>query len=96
MNDPAAPKKLVALVEIRGLTKAYVRGKQSVEVLHGIDLDIPEGDFVALMGPSGCGKSTLLHLCGAMDRASAFETPAKIGPAATLSRALRHGIRLSP
>jgi putative ABC transport system ATP-binding protein len=56
-----------ALVEIRGLKKAYVRGKQIVEVLHGIDLDIPEGDFVALMGPSGSGKTTLLNLIGGLD-----------------------------
>jgi len=59
------------LVEIRGLTKAYVRGKQRVEVLHGIDLDIPEGDFVALMGPSGSGKTTLLNLIGGLDSPSA-------------------------
>jgi putative ABC transport system ATP-binding protein len=55
------------LVEIRQLTKAYVRGKQVLEVLHGIDLDIPEGDFVALMGPSGSGKTTLLNLIGGID-----------------------------
>jgi putative ABC transport system ATP-binding protein len=59
-----------ALVEIRSLTKAYVRGKQRVEVLHGIDLDIPEGDFVALMGPSGSGKTTLLNLIGGLDSPS--------------------------
>ena len=47
------------LVTIRQLTKNYTRGKQSVEVLHGIDLEIPRGDFVALMGPSGSGKTTL-------------------------------------
>ena len=41
------------LVEIRGVTKVYRRGRERVEVLHGIDLDIPSGDFVALMGPSG-------------------------------------------
>jgi putative ABC transport system ATP-binding protein len=59
-----------ALVEIRGVTKAYQRGKQKVEVLHGIDLDIAKGDFVALMGPSGSGKTTLLNLIGGLDKPS--------------------------
>jgi putative ABC transport system ATP-binding protein len=59
-----------ALVEIRSLTKHYSRGKQTVEVLHGIDLDIPRGDFVALMGPSGSGKTTLLNLIGGLDTPS--------------------------
>jgi len=57
----------VALVQIRQLVKHYTRGKQTVEVLHGIDLDIPKGDFVALMGPSGSGKTTLLNLIGGLD-----------------------------
>ncbi|MFM6987126.1 MAG: ABC transporter ATP-binding protein [Arenimonas sp.] len=61
------------LVEIRGLRKSYVRGKQVLEVLHGIDLDIPEGDFVALMGPSGSGKTTLLNLIGGIDSPSGGE-----------------------
>jgi putative ABC transport system ATP-binding protein len=56
-----------SLVQIRALTKHYTRGKQTVEVLHGIDLDIPKGDFVALMGPSGSGKTTLLNLIGGLD-----------------------------
>ncbi|HQW81834.1 MAG TPA: ABC transporter ATP-binding protein [Pseudomonadota bacterium] len=56
-----------ALIEIRHLTKVYERGKQRIEVLHGIDLDIPQGDFVALMGPSGSGKTTLLNLIGGLD-----------------------------
>jgi putative ABC transport system ATP-binding protein len=55
------------LVEIRGVTKAYRRGDERIEVLHGVDLDIPEGDFVALMGPSGSGKTTLLNLIGGLD-----------------------------
>ncbi len=62
-----------ALVEIRALTKAYERGKERVEVLHGIDLDIPRGDFVALMGPSGSGKTTLLNLIGGLDSPSGGE-----------------------
>jgi putative ABC transport system ATP-binding protein len=61
---------LFPLVEIRALTKVYARGKQRIEVLHGIDLDIPEGDFVALMGPSGSGKTTLLNLIGGIDTPS--------------------------
>ena len=55
------------LIEIRDLSKVYVRGKQKVEVLHHIDLDVNEGDFLALMGPSGSGKTTLLNLIGGLD-----------------------------
>ena len=60
-----------SLVEIRGLTKTYVRGREKIEVLHGINLDIPRGDFVALMGPSGSGKTTLLNLIGGLDSPTA-------------------------
>jgi putative ABC transport system ATP-binding protein len=55
------------LIEIRDLSKVYTRGKQKVEVLHHIDLDVAEGDFLALMGPSGSGKTTLLNLMGGLD-----------------------------
>jgi putative ABC transport system ATP-binding protein len=58
---------MTSLVTIRNVTKAYRRGSETVEVLHGIDLDIPQGDFVALMGPSGSGKTTLLNLIGGLD-----------------------------
>ena len=58
------------LIEIRDLSKLYTRGKQKVEVLHHIDLDIAEGDFLALMGPSGSGKTTLLNLIGGLDTPS--------------------------
>ncbi|HEX5461768.1 MAG TPA: ABC transporter ATP-binding protein [Steroidobacteraceae bacterium] len=56
-----------SLVEILGLSKVYIRGKQKIEVLHHIDLSIGCGDFVALMGPSGSGKTTLLNLIGGLD-----------------------------
>jgi putative ABC transport system ATP-binding protein len=55
------------LVEVRGVTKTYRRGRERIEVLHGVDLDIPAGDFLALMGPSGSGKTTLLNLIGGLD-----------------------------
>ncbi|MCW5577487.1 MAG: ABC transporter ATP-binding protein [Dokdonella sp.] len=58
------------IVEIRNLSKVYERGRQKVEVLHHIDLDIAQGDFLALMGPSGSGKTTLLNLIGGLDSPS--------------------------
>ncbi len=57
-----------AAVSLRNVVKRYIRGKQSVEVLHQLDLEIPEGQFLALMGPSGSGKTTLLNLIGGLDR----------------------------
>src|SRR5512137_723701 len=62
---------MTTLIEIRGLSKTYHRGKQPVEVLQRLDLDVPEGDFLALMGPSGSGKTTLLNLLGGLDLPSA-------------------------
>ncbi|KAF1686729.1 ABC transporter ATP-binding protein [Pseudoxanthomonas broegbernensis] len=61
---------MTALVTLRNVTKTYQRGPEKVQVLHGIDLDIPRGDFVALMGPSGSGKTTLLNLIGGLDTPS--------------------------
>lgn len=59
------------IVHIRGLSKQYQRGAEIVQVLESLDLDIAEGDFLALMGPSGSGKSTLLNLIGGLDRPTA-------------------------
>jgi len=56
------------LVSLRGVVKRYRRGRQQVEVLHNLDLDIEAGEFLALMGPSGSGKTTLLTLIGGLDR----------------------------
>jgi putative ABC transport system ATP-binding protein len=61
------------LVSLRNLSKTYQRGPEKIEVLHGIDLDIAKGDFVALMGPSGSGKTTLLNLIGGLDSPSSGE-----------------------
>src|SRR5271168_2596997 len=57
-----------AAVSLRNVVKRYIRGKQAVEVLHHLDLEIPQGEFLALMGPSGSGKTTLLNLIGGLDR----------------------------
>ena len=62
-----------SMVQVRNVSKSYVRGKQRVEVLHGLTLDIPKGDFVALMGPSGSGKTTLLNLVGGLDQPTTGE-----------------------
>jgi putative ABC transport system ATP-binding protein len=64
---------MTSLVSIRDLHKTYQRGPEKIDVLHGLDLEIPKGDFVALMGPSGSGKTTLLNLIGGLDTPSAGE-----------------------
>jgi len=64
---------MATLVSLRNLHKTYQRGPETIDVLHGIDLDIDKGDFVALMGPSGSGKTTLLNLIGGLDSPTAGE-----------------------
>ncbi len=61
---------MTAIVKLEGVSRTYVRGKESLKVLDDIDLTIERGDFVALMGPSGSGKTTLLNLIGGIDRPS--------------------------
>jgi putative ABC transport system ATP-binding protein len=56
------------LVTVRNVHKEFRRGAERIDVLQGLSLDVPRGDFLALMGPSGSGKSTLLNLLGGLDR----------------------------
>ena len=58
------------LVKVSGVDKVFKRGSEEVHVLGGLNLQIPNGEFLALMGPSGSGKSTLLNLVGGLDRPS--------------------------
>jgi putative ABC transport system ATP-binding protein len=60
-------------ISLRQVVKHYRRGKESVDVLHGLSLDIPAGEFVSLMGPSGSGKTTILNLIGGLDHADSGE-----------------------
>ncbi len=59
-----------SIVKLRGVTKTYERGGESVRVLEDLDLDVPTGSYEALMGPSGSGKTTLLNLIAGLDRPS--------------------------
>ena len=61
----------MGLIALSGISKSYVTGDVKTPVLHGIDLQVQKGDYVALMGPSGSGKSTLMNLLGLLDRADA-------------------------
>ena len=73
-NGNAMPDNETApLVRLRGVTKTFKRGSQRVEVLKSLDLDVPRGDFLALMGPSGSGKTTLLNLLGGIDTPTSGE-----------------------
>ncbi len=60
MNDSA-------LVSVRNVHKSFTRGSERIDVLAGVNLEIPSGEFLALMGPSGSGKTTLLNLMGGLD-----------------------------
>ena len=61
---------MTPLVTIRDVHKHFTRGSERIDVLKGVNLDIPQGDFLALMGPSGSGKTTLLNLMGGLDSAT--------------------------
>ena len=66
MNPTAEPD--LALVNVEGVEKVFLRGSEEIHVLKDLNLKVPAGEFLALMGPSGSGKSTLLNLIGGLDR----------------------------
>jgi putative ABC transport system ATP-binding protein len=66
----SGPEVPGALVRVREVHKVYTRGNERIDVLQGVNLDVPRGDFLALMGPSGSGKTTLLNLLAGLDRPS--------------------------
>ena len=65
--------KWFPLLKLNNITKTYGNGTLQVQVLHGIDITIEEGEFVAIMGPSGSGKSTLMNIIGFLDTATSGE-----------------------
>ncbi|MCC6405517.1 MAG: ATP-binding cassette domain-containing protein, partial [Planctomycetes bacterium] len=58
---------MTSMIRVKNVTKSYSRGGETLKVLNGLNLEMDEGRFYALMGPSGSGKTTLLNLCGGLD-----------------------------
>ncbi len=78
------------LVRVKDVHKHFTRGSERIDVLKGVNLEIPKGDFLALMGPSGSGKTTLLNLIGGLDTPTGGAIEVNGVPVSTLS-----GSRLS-
>ena len=65
-------ENMTKLIELKGINKTYKNGDQELRVLKDIDLEVEEGEFVAIMGPSGSGKSTLMNVIGPTDQWRVF------------------------
>ncbi|BBN87153.1 ABC transporter ATP-binding protein [Azospira sp. I09] len=87
-NDAAPP-----LIQFRRITKTYGQGQAEFQALRGVDLDIAEGDFVAVMGPSGSGKSTVMNILGCLDSPSSGDYLFQGVPVQDLSRNQRALLR---
>ena len=67
INPLLENERVPNIIELRGITKTYGTGIAAFQALKGVDIDIKEGDFVAVMGPSGSGKSTMMNILGCLD-----------------------------
>ena len=83
----------IPLIRLRGVTKVYGEGALAFQALKGVDLDIAQGDFVAIMGPSGSGKSTAMNTLGCLDRPTTGEYLFKGVHVESLSRDERARLR---
>jgi len=83
----------VPVLSCRGLKKTYTTGPQDVVVLNGVDLEVRNGERVAIVGASGSGKSTLLHLVGGLDDPTSGDVTIEGRPFASLDEAERGRVR---
>ncbi len=94
MNGNAATSAGAApLIRLRGITKTYGSGQTAFQALKGVDLDIAQGDFVAIMGPSGSGKSTAMNTLGCLDTPTTGEYLFQGVPVQSLTRDQRALLR---